>query len=45
MSKLNLIIGIAIIATFSMLFTNVVIEAFSNLFLIIIQKKTPWEIL
>ena len=30
MSKLNLIIGIAIIATFSILFTNVVIEAFSQ---------------
>jgi hypothetical protein len=30
MSKLNLIIGIAIIATFSILFTNVVIEAFAQ---------------
>jgi hypothetical protein len=30
MSKLNLIVGIAIIATFSILFTNVVIEAFSQ---------------
>jgi len=30
MSKLNLIIGIAIIATFSILFTNVVIESFSQ---------------
>ena len=30
MSKLNLIIGIAFIATFSILFTNVVIEAFSQ---------------
>ena len=30
MSKLNLIMGIAIIATFSILFTNVVIEAFSQ---------------
>jgi len=30
MSKLNLIIGIAIIATFSILFTNVVIEPFAQ---------------